>query len=88
MTRQTIVKGVQSTLKAQLEVSVYLQHILYIILTYYLVRFRNSNFMYKLCTRRVVGVCVAWSAYIKEKTTHILCVLYILALVFEVKDCF
>ena len=36
--------------------------------------------MYKMCTRRVVSVCVAWSAYIKEKTTHILCVLYILAM--------
>ena len=36
--------------------------------------------MYKMCTRRVVGVRVAWSAYIKEKTTHILCVLYILAM--------
>ena len=33
-----------------------------------------------MCTWRVVGVCVAWSAFIKEKTTHILCVLYILAM--------
>ena len=36
--------------------------------------------MHKMCTRRVVGVCVFWSAYIKEKTTHILCVLYILVM--------
>ena len=33
--------------------------------------------MHSACGRRV---CVAWSAYIKEKTTHILCVLYILAM--------
>ena len=64
----------------QLEISVYSAHILYIIFTYNLVQFRNSNFMYKMCTQRVVGVCVAWNAYIKEKTTHILCVLYILAM--------
>ena len=61
-----------------LEISVYSPHIFYIIFTYYLVHFRNSNFMYKMCTWRVVSMCVAWSAYIKENTTHLLCVLYIL----------
>ena len=60
-------------LDAQSEIFVYSPHILYIIFTYFLVRFWNSNFMYKMCTRRVVGVCVAWSAYIKEKL-HIFCV--------------
>ena len=62
----------------QLEISVYSPHILYIILTYYLVQFRNSNFMYIMCTQRVVGVCVAWSAYIKEKNyTYFVCTLHI-----------
>ena len=40
-------------LLTQLEISVYSPHILYIIFTYYLVRFWNSNFMYEMCTRRV-----------------------------------
>ena len=54
---------------------VYSPHILYIILTYS-VQFRNSYFMYKMCTRPVVSMCAAWSAYIKEITTDLLCVLY------------
>ena len=33
-----------------------------------------------MCTRRVVGVSVAWSAHMKEKTSHFLRVLYILAM--------
>ena len=66
--------------KYRVEISVYSPHIPYMIFTYYLVQFRKSNFMYKMCTRRVVGVCVSWNAYIKQKTTHILCVLYILAM--------
>ena len=73
-------KFAKLTSSTQLEISVYSPHILYLIFTYYLVHFGNSNFMYKMCTWRVVGVCVAWSAYIKEKTTHILCVLCILAM--------
>ena len=32
----------------------YSPHILYIIFTYYLVHFRNSNFMYQMCIWRVV----------------------------------
>ena len=37
------------------------------------------QFMYKMSTRRVVCVCVclARSAYIKETTTNLLCVLYV-----------
>ena len=31
-----------------------------------------------MCTWRVVSMCVAWSAYIKENATHLLCALYIL----------
>ena len=34
--------------------------------------------MYKMCTQRVVSICVAWSAYIKENTAHLLCALYVL----------
>ena len=32
--------------------------------------------MYKMCTWRVVSMSAAWSAYIKEITTDLLCVLY------------
>ena len=64
--------------KYRVEISVYSPHIPYMIFTYYLVRFRKSNFMYKMCTRRVVGVCVSWSAYIKEKNyTYFVCTLHI-----------
>ena len=41
-----------------LKISVYSPHIFYINFTYHLVWFRNSNFMYKMCNRRVVSVCV------------------------------
>ena len=34
--------------------------------------------MYKMCTWHVVSMCVAWSAYITQNTTNLLCVLYIL----------
>ena len=34
--------------------------------------------MCKVCTSRVVCMRVAWSAYVKENTTHLMCVLYIL----------
>mgnify|MGYP001803242316 CR=1 FL=1 len=43
---------------------------------------RNSNLMNKMCAWRVVSMCVAWSAYIKENTTHLSCVLYILEMYF------
>ena len=61
---------------ALLGISVYSPHILYIIFTYYLVHFWNSN----LCIGCVLDVWSlwVWLGVLTQKTTYILCILYIL----------